>query len=716
MTLFSTRRRVHPRVLVSLAIFTSALGAITPSVWGQGAERRRSGTGGALSAEALRLLAEAAQLHEEALGLWRENPEEALPRAEKVLEIRRKVLGTEHRDYAASLDTAARICKLLGDFPRAKSLYEQALSIRKRTLGAEHPDYLASLKSLAGLHYLLEDYERAKTFFEEASRIEKRLAILDDIGKPAAWMAIRSYAAIDDALAELSRLEGGATNSEDLSGLLKKKIGSLKGLDRKRPIGISLPVVGETKMLGIVLSIPYSDREKIVEAMTHFFPVLNEQDGLLRFQGGPVPIFGRVDERDALLLLSTVPDLLPSPHGRIPVDLFTTASGPSVVLHLDFEAALSLRASPLKDLEYRGLNQLQRFGVRLAGGDSYHEDLFRQAFSEWARRLIDRLLVDFTTGDVRLWLSGEWRCDLEVRARSGSATAAFLAAQDPSRLRLPALSSPDRLGGMQVGIRLTEGLRKEAERWLTSVRKWAETHPPPMEDGTAASHDARVKVAPKLLSICEQLFTEETIESGCDVTASGGKPSLVFWVRGAKCGPDVLELSDLVHRGSPSPGGARGLVPRFDRHGRTPIHLIRAEGSADDERVYVAAEDHFLLVCLGRSAQPLKTILDLTREQGPSLPPDSPRRALLEMDLSFANVSRAGFSEISGNERPVVAAFRDSVLRGPDTPLTASLLATKTGFTLGARWPEPFLPALAAMLRASLASSAGLSSGSNEDG
>ncbi len=692
-------RSVAGQAILSAALVL-ALAAAAPGAPGQVEKGQTAGEDRARSAEDRRLLVEAENLDQEVAELWRENPEDALSRAEKVVEIRRKVLGAEHPDYAASLDGAARIYKLLGDLPRAKSFYEQALSIRRRVLGEEHPDYRASLKNLAGLYYLMEEDELARSLFDEASRIEKRLEILGDIGRPAAWMAIRSYAAIEEALRALSRVASGAADSDDLIELLKRKTGGLDGLDRTRPVGISLPVLGATGMLGIVFSIPYSDREKIIADVLRFFPVLSEQGGILRFDGGPVPAFGRVEESDSLLLLSTVAELLPSPHGRVPADLFTDESGPAVVMHLDFEVALSLRSSPLKDIEDRLLDRLQSLGARLAGGDPHYEELFRKVFTESARRLIDSVLDDLATGDVRIRLAGDWQCDLEIRARPRSETASFLSAQSAGRLRLPVLSSRDRVAGVQLGFHLTDGLRKGARQWLTSLHEWAATNPPPMEDSTAAAYEARVEVAPKLLSICEQLLGEATIDSGCDMAARGGETSMVFWVRGARCGSEVLELSELAHRGIASAGGQAALVPGSERHGNTPIHLIRGDGGAEDP-IYVAAEDHFFLIGLGASVQPLKAFLDLSREQGP-LPPGGRPRAFCEMDLSLARLAEAGFTGAPGDDQPMAAAFRAGLVQGPDAPFAASLRITETGFALDARWPEALLPALAAALRAGL--------------
>lgn len=58
-----------------------------------------------------------------------------------------------------------------GKFPPAKDLYEQALRVRKKILGTRHPDYVASLKDLARLYYVMGDYDKADSLFEEASEI-----------------------------------------------------------------------------------------------------------------------------------------------------------------------------------------------------------------------------------------------------------------------------------------------------------------------------------------------------------------------------------------------------------------------------------------------------------------------------------------------------------------------------------------------------------------
>ena len=65
------------------------------------------------------------------------------------MEIRKKVLGENHPDYANSLNNLASLYQAQGDYPRAEPLFRQALEIQKKVLGENHPDYAGSLNNLA---------------------------------------------------------------------------------------------------------------------------------------------------------------------------------------------------------------------------------------------------------------------------------------------------------------------------------------------------------------------------------------------------------------------------------------------------------------------------------------------------------------------------------------------------------------------------------------
>ena len=73
----------------------------------------------------------------------------AEPLFRQALEIRKKVLGENHPDYASSLNNLADLYHDQGDYPRAEPLFRQASEIAKKVLGENHPHYAHSLNNLA---------------------------------------------------------------------------------------------------------------------------------------------------------------------------------------------------------------------------------------------------------------------------------------------------------------------------------------------------------------------------------------------------------------------------------------------------------------------------------------------------------------------------------------------------------------------------------------
>ncbi|KAA6408070.1 MAG: hypothetical protein FRX48_07811 [Lasallia pustulata] len=78
-------------------------------------------------------------------GLWKE----AEKLGAQVLEIRKRVLGAEHPDTLISISDLASTYSDQGLWKEAEKLEVQVLEIRKRVLGAEHPDTLISMRNLA---------------------------------------------------------------------------------------------------------------------------------------------------------------------------------------------------------------------------------------------------------------------------------------------------------------------------------------------------------------------------------------------------------------------------------------------------------------------------------------------------------------------------------------------------------------------------------------
>jgi CHAT domain-containing protein/tetratricopeptide (TPR) repeat protein len=97
------------------------------------------------------------------------------PQTLQALEIRRRVLGEEHPDFAASLSSLAELYRSMGNYEAAEPLYLQALEIRRRVLGEEHPDFAASLNNLAELYRSIGNYAAAEPLYLQALEIRRRV-------------------------------------------------------------------------------------------------------------------------------------------------------------------------------------------------------------------------------------------------------------------------------------------------------------------------------------------------------------------------------------------------------------------------------------------------------------------------------------------------------------------------------------------------------------
>jgi CHAT domain-containing protein/Tfp pilus assembly protein PilF len=129
-----------------------------------------------LTAADRRRLAEAAQLHGRVAQLGQQRKiQEALPLAQKALEIRKAVLGEHHPDYADSLNRLALLYENQGDYAKAASLCREALQIRKQVLGERHPAYAYSLSNLAMLYDVQGDYARAEPLYRQAVEIYRQV-------------------------------------------------------------------------------------------------------------------------------------------------------------------------------------------------------------------------------------------------------------------------------------------------------------------------------------------------------------------------------------------------------------------------------------------------------------------------------------------------------------------------------------------------------------
>jgi tetratricopeptide (TPR) repeat protein len=122
-----------------------------------------------------RALHDARKQIEESLKLRRARKyDEALPLAERALEIRERLLLTEHRDIAAAIDSLAGIYTDRGEYVKAEPLYRRALAIREKALGKDHPDTAESLNNLAELYETQGKYGEAEPLYKRALDIREK--------------------------------------------------------------------------------------------------------------------------------------------------------------------------------------------------------------------------------------------------------------------------------------------------------------------------------------------------------------------------------------------------------------------------------------------------------------------------------------------------------------------------------------------------------------
>ena len=130
----------------------------------------------ALSESAKQAAAVATKQNSELMQLYRERKFiEATRVGASILEIRKRVLGESHPDYATSLNNLAMLYRAQGHSGKAELLLREAHDIRKRVLGESHPDYAMSLYNLATLHHVQGESAKAEPLYREARDIRKRV-------------------------------------------------------------------------------------------------------------------------------------------------------------------------------------------------------------------------------------------------------------------------------------------------------------------------------------------------------------------------------------------------------------------------------------------------------------------------------------------------------------------------------------------------------------
>lgn len=98
---------------------------------------------------------------------------EALPHAERALQLCEKALGPNRLEVAECLDWLGRLHVRLGNDLRAEATYRRALQIREATLGKHHPDVATSLDHMAELYRSRRDTAYAEPLALRALQIRE---------------------------------------------------------------------------------------------------------------------------------------------------------------------------------------------------------------------------------------------------------------------------------------------------------------------------------------------------------------------------------------------------------------------------------------------------------------------------------------------------------------------------------------------------------------
>ncbi|HEX4878153.1 MAG TPA: tetratricopeptide repeat protein [Chitinophagaceae bacterium] len=91
----------------------------------------------------------------------------------QALEIRKKIFGENHPDYAQSLNNLAVLYSKTGKYEKVEPLYLKAKEIWKKTLGEKSKDYLICLNNLGSLYNTFGQFNKAESYYIQSKELRK---------------------------------------------------------------------------------------------------------------------------------------------------------------------------------------------------------------------------------------------------------------------------------------------------------------------------------------------------------------------------------------------------------------------------------------------------------------------------------------------------------------------------------------------------------------
>src|SRR5262249_24582260 len=100
--------------------------------------------------------------------------DEALPLAERAVEILERVLGPVHCEVALAINHLAELYSDKGEYGKAEPLYKRTLPIIEKSLGEDHPSTAENISDLAVLYHSQGKYAEAEPLYKRALDIREK--------------------------------------------------------------------------------------------------------------------------------------------------------------------------------------------------------------------------------------------------------------------------------------------------------------------------------------------------------------------------------------------------------------------------------------------------------------------------------------------------------------------------------------------------------------
>jgi CHAT domain-containing protein/tetratricopeptide (TPR) repeat protein len=99
---------------------------------------------------------------------------EAIPIAERAVDLARKRHGEEHTEFATAIAWLASVYRAQGRYAEAEPLYRRSLAIDEKALGSDHPNVGTSLNNLAELFRTQGRYAEAEPLYRRSLAINEK--------------------------------------------------------------------------------------------------------------------------------------------------------------------------------------------------------------------------------------------------------------------------------------------------------------------------------------------------------------------------------------------------------------------------------------------------------------------------------------------------------------------------------------------------------------